>query len=756
MPFRRAVQLRTAAGPPGNPWDIRIVYQPDVKVLKGDTLVATFWVRALEPREGRAYTRFVVERASEPYTKSAEWHVSAGKEWRRVEVPFQMVEDSEGRAWTVQFWVSSGPQVIEIGGLSVMNYGARVPFDSLRLSMYPYEGAEEDAEWRAAALARIEKLRKNDIAVIVRDDDGKPIPQASVRVSLKKHSFGFGTAVAYQPLRASGADGERYRETLRQWFNRTVLENELKWPDWERNRAQALESLDILEHLAVGPVRGHALVWPGFAYLPNDIRNMVNNPEALRNRVANRVTDGAEGVRGRVVEWDVVNEAVTNRDLQRVLGDAEMARWFKLAQATDPRAKLYINDYSILTGGGDDVPQQNAYYELIRYLEKQGAPIDGIGIQAHFEKQLTSPARVLEILDRYAQLGKPIEITEFDVDVADEALQAAYTRDFLIAAFSHRGVKGLLNWGFWEGSHWKPSTALVRKDWTWKPNGEVWRDLIYRQWWTEARGVTAADGIYRTRGFRGEYEITVTVNGQARTITADLSSEGPQYVRLGKAGQARIQEGGVIHAATLQGGPVAPGQMITILGSGLGPAVPVTNAMSDGTLPSFGGDSRVLVDGQPVPLVAAAEDRVTAVLPQALGVSTVIEVEHLGERSNGMRLPVAEAVPGVFAVQGGRGQAAALNYDSEGGTQINSAEKPAAVGSVIGLYMTGAGSTRAAAVAVRFGSVEGRVLQLATPQPGVTEVRVEIPLRAPSGDAVQVAVNAAGIWSPEGVTVAIR
>ena len=273
MPFRRAVRLRTVAAPPGNPWDIRIVYQPDVKVLKGDTLVATFWMRALEPREGRAYTRFVVERASDPYTKSAEWHVSAGKEWRRVEVPFQMVEDSEGRAWTVQFWVSSGPQLVEIGGLSVMNYGARVPLQSLQLETYPYEGAAEDADWRKAALARIEKHRKNDISVIVRDEEGKPIPQAAVRVSLKKHDFGFGTAVAHQPLQASGADGERYRETLRQWFNRTVLENELKWPDWETNRGKALEALDILEHLGVGPVRGHMLVWPGFQYLPNDIQH---------------------------------------------------------------------------------------------------------------------------------------------------------------------------------------------------------------------------------------------------------------------------------------------------------------------------------------------------------------------------------------------------------------------------------------------------------------------------------------------------
>jgi len=774
QPFRRAVQLRTPASTAVNPWDIRIVYQPEYRVLKGDTLLASFWIRTIEPRNSRAYTRFVVERASDPYTKSAEWHLSAGPEWRRVDVPFTMVEDAESRSWTVQFWVSSGPQTIEIGGLSVYNYGQRYPIASLQLPSYPYEGSGEDAQWRRDAEQRIEKHRKTDIVVVLRDDQGNPVPQSAVRVNLKKHDFGFGTAVAHALLKASTADGERYREALRQWFNKTVLENELKWPDWESNRARAQESLDILNSLQIGAVRGHTLVWPGLQYLPNDIRTLLNNPEQLRSRVANRVSEGAAAVRGQVTEWDVVNEAITNRDLQRVLGDAELVRWFRLARTADPQAKLYINDYSIISSGGDDLPQQNAYIELIRYLTRQGAPLDGIGIQAHFDQQLTPPERIIEILDRFATLGKELQITEFDVDAADEALQAAYTRDFLIAAFSHPAVRGVLTWGFWEGSHWRPNAAMIRKDWRWKPNGEAWRELIFTRWWTDARGITGDDGVFRARGFRGEYDITVTMNGQTKTVTANLSGSGPQYVRIGRARPAAINSGGVVNAASLVSGPVAPGQMITVLGTGFGPRESVTTtAGEDRRLPVGSADTQVFVDGTPSPVVSAAPGQVTAILPYTLGVTTDIEVDYQGVRSNRLRLPVAETAPGIFTTEQGVGQAVALNYDSEGLTEINSVEKPATTGSIVGIFITGEGrlqSTIAAgqlpdpenpaspvqAVSVRIGSVEGRLLSARLIQPGVTEVKVEIPRRAPLGDAVPVAINVSGIWSQTGATIAIR
>jgi endo-1,4-beta-xylanase len=140
----------------------------------------------------------------------------------------------------------------------------------------------------------------------------------------------------------------------------------------------------------------------------------------------------------------------------------------------------------------------------------------------------------MEVLDQFAAFGKDLQVTEFDINIPDEQIQADYTRDFLTLCFSHPAVKGFLMWGFWEGAHWLPRGAMIRKDWTKKPNYDVWNDLLFHQWWTDVSGATGADGIFRARGFLGDYEVDVTVNGDTRTIPLTVQSNAePAYATTG-------------------------------------------------------------------------------------------------------------------------------------------------------------------------------------------------------------------------------
>ncbi|MFB3826522.1 MAG: endo-1,4-beta-xylanase [Bryobacteraceae bacterium] len=364
--------------------------------------------------------------------------------------------------------------------------------------------------WEAGAAARIEQIRKADLRVVVRDARGRPVPRAGVRVQMKRHAFGFGTAVAAEVLLAESPDAERYRKTVLELFNKVVLENDLKWPQWERNRRRALDALGWLRAHGITDIRGHNLVWPGWKWLPPDLPGLASNPADLAGRVNSHIAEEASAVRGLVTEWDVVNEPYSSRDLLKILGDEVMAEWFRKAREADPGALLYINDFSILSAGGADAKHQDYYYNTIKMLDRLGAPVQGIGMQGHFNAKLTPPARVLEILDRFAKLGKRIQVTEFDIDIDDQQLQAKYTRDFLTAVFSHPAVDGFLMWGFWEGRHWRPRGAMYRRDWSPKPNAEVFRGLVFHEWWTNAAGETDADGVYATRGFLGEYEIEVS------------------------------------------------------------------------------------------------------------------------------------------------------------------------------------------------------------------------------------------------------
>jgi endo-1,4-beta-xylanase len=326
-------------------------------------------------------------------------------------------------------------------------------------------------------------------------------------------------------LLGANQDNEKYRQFILDNFNCVVLENDLKWPQWEQNRDRALRAVRWMHDNGIRKVRGHNLVWPAWQYLPGSLRNLESNPDALRKRILDHIQDVVTANRGTLMDWDVLNEAHTNKDLQRILGDDEMVRWFQVARDYDPDVKLFINDYNILSANGANIVHRNGYFDIITFLLSRDAPVDGIGMQGHFGSP-TAPETMLRILDRFATFNRQIEITEFDFNTSDEELQAQFTRDLLITAFSHPSITNFLMWGFWEGQHWLPRGAMVRKDWTTKPNYDVWREMVYTKWWTNELGATGEDGLYGVRGFLGDYEIVVTAGDQSVTLPATLTKDG--------------------------------------------------------------------------------------------------------------------------------------------------------------------------------------------------------------------------------------
>src|SRR5690606_3032608 len=120
--------------------------------------------------------------------------------------------------------------------------------------------------------------------------------------------------------------------------------------------------------------------------------------------------------------------------------------------------------------------------------------------QSHFGAVMPGPEQLLAVLDQFAQFGLPIESSEFSLNNDDRALQADFLRDYMIAVFSHPQVEGILLWGFWEGRHWRPQAALWNKDWTLRPHGQAWLDLVRRDWHTDARQVTDEAGRVTVRG----------------------------------------------------------------------------------------------------------------------------------------------------------------------------------------------------------------------------------------------------------------
>jgi len=789
MPFNRAMRVRTGdISASANPWDIRPRCFNTLPARKDDTVLATFWMRTRSGPDGRGFTTFVVEKGASPYTKSVQYTAVSGAEWKKFEIPFTMLENytaSNGRVadgYNLSFWVVFPSQEIEIGGFTLMDYGPNVPYSSLNLTNWPYEGHAADAAWRKTAAERIERIRKTDIVVVVRDEAGNPIPNAAVRVKMKRHAFGFGTAIADGPVRATTADGQNYREWVPRLFNKIVTENVLKWPFFEQSggRAGADAIFAWLPSTGITAARGHNVIWPGGSNLPADVQDMLKatpvDKDKLRQRIDAHIREVMTYAKGKVTEWDVLNEPYTNKDIQAVLGDEEMVRWFQIARDTDPGATLYINDYDITEGGGYSFQHINGYYNIIRFLLDRGAPVDGIGLQGHFNINLTPPDRVYEILDLFAGFGKDLQVTEFDVKINDEQLQADYTRDYLTLCFSHPAMKGFMLWGFWAGAHWLPASAMLALDWSPRPVYTVWNDLIYKQWWTDVTGTAGQDGIFRTRGFLGDYDVEITANGQTRTLPLSaVSSSQPAYAATGKIAPGVLTADGIVNAASFARGAVAPGEVITLFGSGFGPkAIQAAAYDASGRLPFTTGDTRVLFDGVAAPMIYSLEGQVSAIVPYSIAGTVRVEVEYLGTKSNAVSLPVASAAPGLYCYTGGQGPAVVVNNEA-GGTSFNSSVKPAARGSYVTLFVTGEGELSPAwtdgtlpvypdnprpqqELKVYFGGVEsncpGNWAGLI--YAGVLQVNACVPEASPVGPEVSIQVTVGSRASQTTATVAIR
>ncbi|HTV23106.1 MAG TPA: endo-1,4-beta-xylanase [Polyangiaceae bacterium] len=511
-----------------NLWDVQLVATSTSDVRTGDVLLASFWFRTeyIPVESGEAETEINFELNHEPFDKSMTQSVRAGAEWRQMLVPFVATRNFAAGEAKVTFRLGYSPRTFDIAGVKVENFAKQLVLADLPRSKATYVGMEANAPWRAKADERIDRLRKADLTVRVIGKDGKPVPNAEVRALLTKHAFNFGTAVPAEYVLSSSR--KEFGEVLLQNFNMATLENDLKWEaieDWGFPLERGIKGVDWLREAGLA-VRGHVLVWPGWENTPAQLKSLKDDKPALARAVTDHITRMMTALKGRCDQWDVVNEPFTNHDVLDILGDDVMVDWFKLARSIDPKPKLYINDFAILSGGGGTTAHRDHYEKMIQLLADKKAPFDGIGMQGHFGSSLTAPDDLMAILDRYGKFGKDIAVTEFDVVLEDEELAGNYVRDFYTVLFSHPRVTTLVMWGFWDANHWKKNAVMYRDDMTLKPGGQAYKDLVLGKWRTNEKGATDQKGQFVTRGFKGKYEIVVKVGEQTQTVQGVLGDGG--------------------------------------------------------------------------------------------------------------------------------------------------------------------------------------------------------------------------------------
>lgn len=270
------------------------------------------------------------------------------------------------------------------------------------------------------------------------------------------------------------------------------------------------------------------------------------------------------------------------------------------------------------------------------------------------------------------------------------------------------------------------------------------------------------------------YSAMANTGQNPRTATITVAGQSANVTQAGLV--VKFAAAGVSNAASFGGGSIAPGEIITIFGSGFGPTSVVGLQLSGDkkSVLTVAGGTRVLFDGVPAAMVYSVDGQLSTIVPYEVAgkVSTQVQVEYLGVLSDAVQLPVAAAAPALFTLNAsGTGQGAILNQNNS----VNGPANRATKGTVVILYATGEGQTIPAGVngkisvaplpkpqlpvTVQIGGANAQV-NYAGAAPGlvagVLQVNVLVPQQAPSGDAIPVVLKVGSVSSQSGVTLAIR
>jgi endo-1,4-beta-xylanase len=297
------------------------------------------------------------------------------------------------------------------------------------------------------------------------------LPPTTLRglASAKGRSFGVSVDAAF-----FGANPAAYDTVVAREFNMIVAGNVMKWSSIHRDGRYLYRwgNPDAMVAFAQAngmKVRGHTLAW--YQQNPAWLTGTTWNPETLKVVLKEHIDSVVGHYKGKVVAWDVVNEAindgtgtlrVTGSPWATTIGPSYIDLAFKEARAVDPAAQLFYNDYSLEFPG----VKQDSAFALLSSMKSRGIPIDGIGFQSHFQINndgtgVPSKDVLVATFNRFAALGLKVHVTELDIRVrtpgatpAELAAQAQGFANVTSACLAVAACEAMVVWGLNDGESW--------------------------------------------------------------------------------------------------------------------------------------------------------------------------------------------------------------------------------------------------------------------------------------------------------------
>lgn len=301
-----------------------------------------------------------------------------------------------------------------------------------------------------------------------------------------KDYFKIGAAVTVGDL--VGTHGE----ILKKHFNSITAENAMKFGEIHPiEGSYDFIKTDKMKEFALNnkmKMRGHTFVWHNQnpAWLFSDKNGAQVSKELLTERLKEHVRIVTNRYKDVVYAWDVVNEAIEDKSgeqfrdtvWRRILGEDYIKQVFEIVSEAHKEAELYYNDYN------NEQPEKlEKSYSMLKDLIEKGTPIDGVGIQAHWN--ITDSMLIDNLknaIEKYASLGLKIQVTELDVsmfnfeDVRKELKEPTsemlymqeemYNNIFKVFREYSNVLNSVTFWGISDKYTWKDNFPVFgRKDW---------------------------------------------------------------------------------------------------------------------------------------------------------------------------------------------------------------------------------------------------------------------------------------------------
>ncbi len=412
----------------------------------------------------------------------------------------------------------------------------------------------------------IEQHRKGVAKITVTDSEGNPVHNAKVSVKQKNHAFRFGANLFMLDELETEEKNKIYKERFAELFNMATLpfywdatEPEQGKTRYDKNSEKVYRRppidlcIEYCEQNGIEP-REHALAYDNF--FPKWLYDA--SVFDVKKALEKRYREIAERYKDKIPTIEVTNEMEWVGGKTAFYNEPDFIEWsFKTAEKYFPANQLVINEHTPLCWI-DMGRFTDKYYSYIEANMLKGARIDAIGMQFHaffraeeaYEKTrpLYNPENLYHHMDTYATFGKPLQVTEITIpaysdQAEDEQMQAEILTWLYKIWFSHPNMEQIIYWNLVDGYAYvknpNPETirasqgdmtvgenyyrgGLLRFDMTPKPAFYALKKLFREEWHTEETLTTGENGKAEFKGFYGEYDVEIEIDGKITTHAVKL------------------------------------------------------------------------------------------------------------------------------------------------------------------------------------------------------------------------------------------